>query len=285
VLVKLQSFFLGNARQRKDGSAAGQGSELLARLGVPVLQPVVSSHLSPEEWAESTQGLGADIAWSVALPEFEGVIEPLLLGAMQRREDPETRVLLEERVPVPERCRKLARRVLGWARLRRTPRAERKVSFILHNNPCASVEASVGGAANLDSLESVARILAAMRDAGYAVTPPESGKELIETIMARKAISEFRWTTVEEIVAKGGALTLLPLEEYGRWWREFPPQVRERVAGVWGDPPGQAKDGVPPAMVHDGRIVVTGVAYGNATVGVQPKRGCAGPRCRPTRRG
>ena len=29
----------------------------------------------------------------------------------------------------------------------------------------------------------------------------------------------------------------------------------------------------------DGKIVITGVTYGNAAICVQPKRGCAGPRC------
>jgi len=38
-------------------------------------------------------------------------------------------------------------------------------------------------------------------------------------------------------------------------------------------------DGVPAAMVYDGKIVVTGVRYGNAVICVQPKRGCAGSRC------
>jgi cobaltochelatase CobN len=32
-------------------------------------------------------------------------------------------------------------------------------------------------------------------------------------------------------------------------------------------------------MVYDGKILVTGVTYGNAAVCVQPKRGCAGARC------
>jgi len=67
----------------------------------------------------------------------------------------------------------------------------------------------VGGGAHLDTLESVARILQQMREAGYSVTAPESGKALIDTIMRRKAISEFRWTTTEEIVANGGTLDLV----------------------------------------------------------------------------
>ena len=48
---------------------------------------------------------------------------------------------------------------------------------------------------------------------------------------------------------------------------------------VWGNPPGEPKDGVPAAMVYQDKILVTGVQYGNAVVCVQPKRGCAGARC------
>ncbi|MDO9631257.1 MAG: cobaltochelatase subunit CobN, partial [Humidesulfovibrio sp.] len=177
------------------------------------------------------------------------------------------------------RSLRLARRVAAYIRLGRKPVGERKVAFILHNDPCASVEASVGGAAKLDSLESVARILAAMKAQGYSVDPPATGAELIETIMGRKAISEFRWTTVDEIVKKGGALALLPLSTYLGWWRHYPEKVRERISAAWGEPPGQEVNGVPPAMIHDGKIVITGVTYGNAAICVQPKRGCAGPRC------
>ena len=87
------------------------------------------------------------------------------------------------------------------------------MAFILHNNPCASVEATVGGGAHLDTLESVADILHRLGREGYQVDPPADGKTLIETIMDRKAISEFRWTTVEEIVDKGGVLAMVPKEQ------------------------------------------------------------------------
>jgi len=54
------------------------------------------------------------------------------------------------------------------------------------------------------------------------VTAPESGKALIDTIMRRKAISEFRWTTTEEIVANGGTLDLVTGDRYRRWFDELP---------------------------------------------------------------
>lgn len=275
-LVKLLAFFLA-ARARTDDfireDVAASGVELLRRLGVPVFQPVVSFYKSVDEWAADPQGLSQDIAWTVALPEFEGVIEPVFLGAARREGD------LEIRTPVPERVERIADRVAAWVRLRQKPAAERRVAFILHNNPCASVEATVGGAAHLDSLESVARILKRLREEGYQVEAPASGKELIETIMARKAISEFRWTTAEEIVAKGGALKLVPVEEYRAWFDTLSERVKARLTEAWGNPPGEAKNGVPAAMVYEGKIIITGVRYGNAVVCVQPKRGCAGARC------
>ncbi|MEN2994626.1 MAG: cobaltochelatase subunit CobN [Thermodesulfovibrio sp.] len=43
--------------------------------------------------------------------------------------------------------------------LKKTQVHKRKIAFILHNNPCASFEATVGSAAHLDSLESVVEIM------------------------------------------------------------------------------------------------------------------------------
>jgi len=280
-LVRLQSYFLG--LQKGDGAEETQkaksGSKAFAALNVPVFQPVVSSYKSPEEWEQDAQGLGSDVTWSVSMPEFEGSIEPLIIGGANRTVDGGSGAPMEERTPIAERCAHLAKRVKKWVALRRKPVEQRRVAFIFNNNPCASVEATVGGAAGLDSLESVARILATMRAVGYAVEVPASGKELIENILSRKAISEFRWTTVDEIVKKGGALNLLPLKTYLKWWEGFPEEVKEKLRQTWGDPPGQEMDGVPPAMVYKGQIVITGVSYGNAVICVQPKRGCAGSRC------
>lgn len=279
--IKLSAFFMGSRKgdDQADGLKAKDGVELFQRLGVPVFQPAFSSSKTLQEWEQDPQGLGMEISWSVAMPEFEGVIEPFYLGGIARTEDEASGALVEQRVPHKERCSRLVSRVKKWIELRKKPVFERKVAFILHNNPCASVEATVGGASKLDPLESVARIMQSMQNKGYQVDPPEDGKELIDTIMGRKAVSEFRWTTVDEIVNKGGALDLLPLNKYQKWWQTFPPGIQTRVSQAWGNPPGEELNGVPPAMLYQGKIVVTGVSYDNAVVCVQPKRGCAGPRC------
>ena len=158
----------------------------------------------------------------------------------------------------------------------RKPASERKVVFILNNNPCASTESSVGGAANLDSLQSIADIISEMKRNGYISNAPETGEELIKEIMDKKAVSEFRWTAVEEIVKKGGALDLLSAEEYTKWFERFPEKLKRKVCETWGSPPGEQMGDVPEEMVYNNKIVISGLRFGNVIVCVQPKRGCAG---------
>jgi len=269
-IINLQSIFhAGNA----DKSVSA-----LKKLDILVFHPLTVYHKTEEEWTADIQGMSSsEVAWSVALSEFEGVIEPLIIGASRTAEEHGTE--FERHVPVDERISKVVRRLKKWISLKDKSKSERKVAFILHNNPCASVEATVGAGAHLDTLESVSRILNAMKEAGYSVDPPGSGKELIENIMDHKAISEFRWTTIDEIVDKGGALAMVTKEEYEKWFDTLHPDVKEKMCDAWGNPPGEEMDGVPAAMVYDGKIVVTGVRYGNAVICVQPKRGCAGSRC------
>jgi len=266
-LVNLHSVFIIT------GEGAGSVNAL-KKLNVPVFHPLIPYYTTEEEWRKGKQGLSSlEVGWNVAMSEFEGVIEPIIIGLSRRGSEFERHTQIEDRV------KKVVDRVKKWIALKDRPKSERRVAFILHNKPCASVEATVGSAAHLDTLESVARILKSMKEAGYSVEQPESGKELIEKIMNHKAISEFRWTTVDEIVSKGGALAMISKEDYEKWFDKLEHNVKERMCGAWGNPPGEEKNGVPAAMVYDGKIVVTGLRYGNAVVCVQPKRGCAGSRC------
>lgn len=267
-IIKLVPFLLGSSANEdyRGKKTVNSGIDLLKKLNIPIFHPIISSYMTIEQWMAS-KGLTLDTGWAVAMPEFEGVIEPIYLGASRSLEDGE-----KPRDAVPERCEKITKRVRKWIELAQRPVAERKVSFIFNNYPCASVEANVGAATHLDALESVANILKRMKEAGYCVEPPESGKNMIETFMERKAISEFRWTTVQDIASKGGALMHMDVDTYMDYFSTLPPTVRERVNETWGEPPGQG-------MVLDNKILITGISYGNATVHVQPKRGCYGSRC------
>ncbi|MEW6161699.1 MAG: cobaltochelatase subunit CobN [Nitrospirota bacterium] len=274
-VIKLTMFFLGNSKGDLKASDAPLGVELMKMLNIPLFCPVISYYKDKKQWLDDPKGLGTQVAWSMAMPEFEGVIEPMIIGATRGTTRPEE----ESYEAICDRVDKLAERIIRWINLRKKPNSEKKVAFILHNNPCASVEATVGAGAHLDTIESVADILKRMKKEGYQVNPPENGKALIDEIMDKKAISEFRWTTVEEIVDKGGVLDFVEKEKYMQWFNELPENTRQRMNEAWGEPPGEEKDGIPAAMVYNDKIVITGVNYGNAVVCVQPKRGCAGARC------
>jgi cobaltochelatase CobN len=248
--------------------------DVLQKLGIPVIKPIVSSSMSIEEWRESKSGATMDAAWSVTLPELEGIIEPMFVGGIKSING------FEAREGECGRIEKLAERAISWIRLRNKQNGEKKIVLMLNNNPCASVEATVGGAANLDALESVVRILHRLKNSGYKIEgEPANGKELIEKIMEKKAISEFRWTTVKDIVNSGGALYEVSKEEYLEWFNDLNKSAQEKVIEAWGEAPGTEKDGVPAAMIYNGKIIITGVQFGNAVICVQPKRGCAGIRC------
>lgn len=272
-LVKLTSLY-GKDVTDSNTSDSSKAANVFKKLGIPVFQPVLSTYKTQSEWEEDNNSLGAMTGWYITLPEFEGVIEPLILAVAGDEGDGTRKI-----IPVADRSKRITGRVAKWIQLQQKPVKDRKIAFILHNNPCASVEASVGGASNLDSLESVARIMAQMKMAGYNSEGPSSGKEMIKEIMDRKAVSEFRWTSVNEIVKKGGCLKLLTESEYRKWFDSFPDSLKNRVNQVWGNPPGEEKDGVPAAMVYNNKIIISGIKYGNVVVCVQPKRGCAGARC------
>ena len=245
----------------------GASSAVMQKLHCPVIKPICSYSMTVEEWKENPDGTIADVAWSIALPELDGVIEPMFIGAQEKHGE------AEHRVPVESRVRKLVRRLAKWVALKKKDNKDKKVVFMLNNNPCTSVEASVGGGANLDTLESVVRVMKAMEARGYALKDiPESGDELIKTIMGRKALSDFRWTTTGEIVNKGGALDLVSKELYESWFAELPEDLRTSIIENWGEPVGEG-------MVYNGKLLVTGVQFGNTIVCAQPKRGCMGSKC------
>jgi cobaltochelatase CobN len=251
---------------------------VLRELGVPVFHPVILYYRSEREWEESLDGMSSsELGWSMIMPEMYGMIE-MLPVATAMKEGPEG-ADHDWHQPIQERVKKIGSRVRSWIRLGKKPNHRKKVAIMLNASPCASVEANVGAAAHLDTMQSVVNILTSLREAGYRVECPENGEDLAKTILDRRAVSEFRWTTVEEIVRRGGALGRVDRVTYKGWFDELPPALRERMISAWGRPPGEEQDGIAAAMIYQGELVISGLSYGNAVVCTQPKRGCAGSRC------
>lgn len=295
LLVNFQLFFMVPRAVEGWNSTTG-GIEILKKLNVPVIQVVSSYHKTLDEWGTGKEGLEPmGIVTNVAMPEFDGVIEPTLIGVIEKTWDSTVGGEYPRHIPVQEQVEFMVDRCINWVYLTDVPDPERKVAFILHNAPCKSVEASVGTGFGLDTLESVVQIFQRMEKAGYYLGDwlPGKGKELIGTIMERKAISEFRWTPLSEIVKKGGAAAMLNRDTYLEWFYDFPERVQNELIETWGDPASdfskinntsnELSEEIEWAKLsmglYDDTIVIPGIRFGNIFLGVQPKRGCAGARC------
>ena len=283
VLIILTSFFILDHGRSKEWSTKGYelagGLRLLKKINAPVLEYLTMYDRSPEQWRDDPKGCGyMTLVYRISMSEVDGAIEPIPVAATRLNEYGGKDI-----VPLRDQIGIVARRIKKWVRLRHKPPSERRIAIILINPPCKGLEANVAVGFGLDVPESVVEFLKKLKEAGYDVGDeiPETGEELIKMIMEKKALSEFRWTSVEDIVTNGGALDILPLNKYLEYYRELPEKARREIESSWGDPVRVVREKPPglAGMIHDGGFVIPGLRFGNVVIIPQPKRGCAGPRC------
>lgn len=252
---------------------------LLSELNLPLFQLIRLWGKAEQEWLADPQGVPShSLTYNVAQPEMAGAIEPLVVSCQAPVEKGADPSAPRDFLPIHERMGMLCRRIRRWRALRRMSNADKRVTVVLHNPPCKGAEATVAAAAGMDAFQSLAGLLNAMRQAGYDLADaPTSGEKLKAMIMERKAISEFRWTTVDEIVRKGGVLHRMTGEEYLGYLQTLPEKIQRQIIADWDPFPGEgmvlAEEGQEPVLV------ITGLKFGNIKIMVQPKRGCYGAKC------
>ena len=134
----------------------------LKQWNVPVLQAYTI--MAPyEEWRDSFEGMNAmEISISISLPEFDGIIHGVPIACKKVLSNGDVRYQ-----PIPERVERMASKAAKWARLRHKANAEKKIAIIFHNYPPRN--SNIGSALGLDTIESIRRVLATMRERGYRV--------------------------------------------------------------------------------------------------------------------
>ena len=234
----------------------------LAELGVPVVQGICTTG-SREAWLSSDAGLSPlDTAWQVAIPEFDGRVIGVPFSFKERltSASPVGAPLNVYRAD-PERTARLAGLATRFARLRRVPNRDKKVAVILSNYP--TKHSRVGNAVGLDTPASAVRLLAALREAGYAVDgAPDDGDELIHALISAGG-HDPEFLTEDQLA---GAAGRLDTQRYAGWFARLPENLRDGVVGHWGPPPGDL-------YVDGGDFVIAGLSFGNVFVGIQPPRG------------
>ena len=242
-VVSLTGFSFVGGPAMNDSQAA---AEFLSGMNVPFRSMVSLDVQTIEHWKQSKLGLNAiQAAMQIAIPEIDGATEPFVYGGLPANgNQPE---------PLEERCRRIARRLARWNRLRVAPREELRLAILVFCFP--PNKGNIGTAADLDVFPSLLEILASLESDGYAVDVPKSADQLREMLLEGNS---------NESGMLANVAYRMSVDEY----RSLCPYVDE-IEREWGRAPG--------AINSNGRdVLVLGIQLGNVFVGVQPTFGYEG---------
>ena len=136
-------------------------TRLLAAKNIPLLVAAPLLLQEIKSWKEKGV-LGLQSAVLYSLPELDGAVDTVVLGG-----------LVGDKIAlVPERVRKLARRIKGWHALRVTPKEEKKISILCYVFP-PNVGA-IGTAALLNVPRSLEKLLVALQEQVHPPSFPPS---------------------------------------------------------------------------------------------------------------
>jgi cobaltochelatase CobN len=222
----------------------------------PVLQLVFSGG-GEAEWRENSQGLSArDLAMQIVLPEVDGrILSRAVSFKAETQYDPQTECSILSYRPVADRIAFAAELAAGWARLRRTPAAQRRVALILANYP--NRDGRIGNGVGLDTPAGALEVLRAMEAAGYDIAGlPADSTELMTRLLAGPTNSAAR---------RSGGETL-SLTAYEAFLARLPAGARQRLEARWGKPESDPfyREGLFHLPIH---------CFGNVALAVQPARG------------
>ncbi len=248
VLVSMIGFaFVGGpAGSTKPGLQKQVVEDVLGGLNVPyiVAQPLFVQDF--RSWAQNGAG-PMQSATLFSLPEMDGAINPVVIGAINNGKF----------ATVPDRLKRLTTLAKGWAELRHTPNADKKVAIVLYDYPPGY--GKKGTAALLDVPRSLLNILREMQAAGYNVgSLPETPEALLELIENTTDTGHPSAYKSEHVMTRAQFADVLSVRE------------RERIEERWGAFPGDV------APLGNDRVFMGGLRMGNIYIGVQPRIGVQG---------
>jgi magnesium chelatase subunit H len=251
-IVSLTGFsFVGGPAMNDSQAAVG----FLKNLNRPLRTAVSLDMQTVENWEESLIGLNpVQTAMQVAIPEIDGATEPFVYAGLPTGKDqPE---------PFEDRCRRIARRLARWNRLRTLPREETRLAFLIYCFP--PNKGNLGTAADLDVFPSLWEILTRLKAEGYSVDVPENPDILRDKLLGiqpHSTTSDQRPATSDQLA---NVAYRLSVDQYFR----LCPYVEE-IEEEWGPAPGQIN-----AQGRD--ILIHGIELGNLFIGIQPTFGYEG---------
>ncbi len=245
-------------------SATDETSKKFMKLGVPVLNFIrVGRTIS--EWRESPQGLGPDeISRQICIPEFNGLIEPSVLGGKVAIRDERTGKDVYENMPIKENIEFLVRRVKAWRNLQVKPNKDKKIAIVYWNHGGGKNI----GASYLNVFRSLEVILKRMREEAYTIKGELPSEEEIKNLVLQSGRNVGTWAPgeLEKLIATNKIIRF-PFSKYLEWYKKIDENYKEGLEKDWGN----VKDSK--IMIKDNGFIIPYVDLGNVILLPQPLRG------------
>jgi magnesium chelatase subunit H len=242
-VVSLTGFSFVGGPAMNDSQAA---AKFLRQLNRPFRSAVSLEMQTVESWQESGTGLNpVQAGMQIAIPELDGATEPFVYGGLRAGEC--------EPLPLEDRCRRLARRLVRWNRLQTAARVDVRLALLVFCFP--PNKGNVGTAADLDVFPSAWEMLRTLKRDGYEVEVPPSADELRELLLGGNS---------ENFGSTANVAYRMSVVEY----RRLCPFVEE-IEEEWGSAPGAINS-------FGGELLIQGIQLGKIFLGVQPTFGYEG---------
>ncbi|KKC35378.1 hypothetical protein WH87_17585 [Devosia epidermidihirudinis] len=239
----------------------------------PVIQ-LIQSGRSEAQWQADNQGLSSrDMAMFLVMPEVDGRLGGLIVGHKADAVWHERcQVPLTAYTPDASGISRAVTLAAKWARLRATPRAERKIALVLANYPIR--DGRIANGVGYDAPESTIEILKTLEGAGYTLSSLPSGERSAAQPPGEGALPSSSADLIAALQSgptnadplRGTSAVKLALADYEALFAALPAETREAVTERWGAP---ASD----PFVRDGVFHLPGLMLGNVAILLQPARG------------
>jgi len=239
-----------------------EGFERLSKkMNIPLINYICTGYATHKEWRERQEGLAPlETTISITFPELDGLIEGVVISA--HKDLSRGKETIRVMAPIEGRVERAVDRTHNWLKLKYMSNQDKKVAVILFNYPPG--KDNIGSAGNLDTFESLIRLLDRMREEGYTVSGyPKTRHEFIRLITKKNVVNQSNWTSIAKVKANS---LKIPLSQYEQWFSEIPSSCQKEITETWGDPPGSI-------MADEEYLYVPGLQFGNVFIGFQPTRG------------
>jgi cobaltochelatase CobN len=261
-------------------------SNPFAGTDAPVIQ-LIQSGRSETQWLADPQGLSSkDMAMYLVMPEVDGRIGGILVGHKADAVWHErTQCPLSAYAPDPGGITRAVDLAFNWARLRSTPRADRRIAMVLANYPIR--DGRLANGVGYDAPESTVRMLMELEKSGYELgasySSPHRGEVARQSRVGEgdlatatgggaypkssaDLINLLQSGPTNASPQRGASDAVLPLTRYAELFAKLPEEIRTAVTTRWGEP---ATD----PFIRNGAFHLPAHRFGNVTILLQPARG------------